>query len=108
MPRESGLNVTTNYDPIAEQYKRSKQQSWRSYIEAFGLLQRIGRLKSSADCNGPDTPSRAMCACRQPRRQPRNRGPRGSLIHQIVPDILAVTLRSRFVIFIEMCGHAWE
>ena len=60
MPRESGLNLTTNYDPIAEQYKRSKQQSWESYIEAFGLLQLICRLKRSADCNGPDTPSRRM------------------------------------------------
>jgi ubiquinone/menaquinone biosynthesis C-methylase UbiE len=34
--------VTTNYDPIAEQYKRSKQQPWRTYIEAFSLLELIG------------------------------------------------------------------
>jgi ubiquinone/menaquinone biosynthesis C-methylase UbiE len=34
--------VTTNYDPIAEQYKRSKQQPWRTYIEAFSLLQLVG------------------------------------------------------------------
>jgi toxoflavin synthase len=34
--------MTTNYDPIAEQYKRSKQQPWRTYIEAFGVLQLIG------------------------------------------------------------------
>jgi ubiquinone/menaquinone biosynthesis C-methylase UbiE len=34
--------MATNYDPIAEQYKRSKQQPWRTYIEAFGLLQLIG------------------------------------------------------------------
>jgi toxoflavin synthase len=34
--------LTTNYDPIAEQYKRSKQQPWRMYIETFGLLQLIG------------------------------------------------------------------
>jgi toxoflavin synthase len=34
--------MTTNYDPIAEQYKRSKQQPWRTYIEAFGLLQLLG------------------------------------------------------------------
>jgi hypothetical protein len=27
--------MTTNYDPIAEQYKRSKQQPWRADVEAF-------------------------------------------------------------------------
>ena len=30
--------MTTNYDPIAEQYKRSKQQPWRTHIEAFSLM----------------------------------------------------------------------
>ncbi len=34
--------MTTNYDPIAEQYKRSKQQLWRTYIEAYSLMQLIG------------------------------------------------------------------
>src|SRR6516164_8408896 len=34
--------MTTNYDPIAEQYKRSKQQPWRTYIEAFTLMRLIG------------------------------------------------------------------
>jgi ubiquinone/menaquinone biosynthesis C-methylase UbiE len=34
--------MTTNYDPIAEQYKLSKQQPWRTHIEAFSLLQLIG------------------------------------------------------------------
>jgi ubiquinone/menaquinone biosynthesis C-methylase UbiE len=34
--------MTTNYDPIAEQYKRSKQQPWRTHIEAFGLLELLG------------------------------------------------------------------
>lgn len=29
--------MTTDYDPIAEQYKRSKQQPWRTYIECFTL-----------------------------------------------------------------------
>ena len=33
--------MTTNYDPIAEQYKRSKQQPWRAYIEAFTLMRLI-------------------------------------------------------------------
>ena len=35
-------NMTTNCDPIAEQYKRSKQQPWRIYIEAFTLMELIG------------------------------------------------------------------
>jgi len=34
--------MTTNYDPIAEQYKRSKQQPWRTYIEVFSLMRLIG------------------------------------------------------------------
>ena len=34
--------MTTDYDPIAEQYKRSKQQPWRTYIEAFTLMDLIG------------------------------------------------------------------
>jgi toxoflavin synthase len=33
--------MTTNYDPIAEQYKRSKQQPWRTHIEAYSLLKLI-------------------------------------------------------------------
>ena len=34
--------MTTNYDPIAEQYKRSKQQPWCVYVEAFTLMRLIG------------------------------------------------------------------
>lgn len=34
--------MTTNYDPIAEQYQRSKQQPWRGHIEAFTLTGLIG------------------------------------------------------------------
>lgn len=36
--------MTTNYDPIAEQYQRSKQQPWRIHLEAFSLLNRVGDL----------------------------------------------------------------
>jgi toxoflavin synthase len=34
--------LNTNYDPIAEQYQRSKQQPWRTYIEAFTLMELVG------------------------------------------------------------------
>jgi ubiquinone/menaquinone biosynthesis C-methylase UbiE len=34
--------MTTDYDPIAGQYKQSKQQPWRTYIEAFSLMALIG------------------------------------------------------------------
>src|SRR5262245_25829887 len=34
--------MTTNYDPIAEQYQRSKLQLWRTYIECFTLMKLIG------------------------------------------------------------------
>jgi ubiquinone/menaquinone biosynthesis C-methylase UbiE len=37
-----GQAMTTNYDPITEQYKRSKQQPWRSHIEGFSLMALIG------------------------------------------------------------------
>jgi toxoflavin synthase len=40
--------VTTNYDPIAEQYKRSKLQPWRTFIEAFTLLELVGPVDSLA------------------------------------------------------------
>lgn len=36
--------MTTDYDPIAEQYQRSKHQSWRAFIESFTLLELIGNL----------------------------------------------------------------
>lgn len=34
--------MTTDYDPIAEQYGRSKYQPWRTYIETFTLMNLIG------------------------------------------------------------------
>jgi len=34
--------MTTDYDPIAEQYKRAKQQPWRAHVEAFTLFALIG------------------------------------------------------------------
>lgn len=34
--------MTTDYDPIAEQYQRSKQQPWRHFIESYTLLELIG------------------------------------------------------------------
>ncbi len=34
--------MTTDYDPIAEQYQRSKQQPWRIHIEAYSLMELIG------------------------------------------------------------------
>jgi toxoflavin synthase len=40
--------MTTDYDPIAEQYQRSKQQPWRTFIECFTLLELVGDVASSA------------------------------------------------------------
>ena len=34
--------MTTDYDPIAEQYQRSKQQPWRTYVECFTLMELVG------------------------------------------------------------------
>lgn len=37
--------MTTNYDPIAQQYKRSKQQPWRTFVECFTLMNLVGDLR---------------------------------------------------------------
>ncbi len=34
--------MATDYDPIAEQYQRSKQQPWRTLIECFTLMGLVG------------------------------------------------------------------
>src|SRR5262244_1643336 len=34
--------MTNSYDPIAEHYKRSKLEPWRTYIECFTLMKLIG------------------------------------------------------------------
>jgi hypothetical protein len=34
--------MTTNYDSIAEQYKRASQQPWRAPVEAYTLMKLIG------------------------------------------------------------------
>lgn len=34
--------MNTDYNPIAEQYKRSKQQPWRTFVECFTLMELIG------------------------------------------------------------------
>jgi ubiquinone/menaquinone biosynthesis C-methylase UbiE len=39
---EARPSMTTNYDPIAEQYKRAKHQPWRAHVEAFTLMRLIG------------------------------------------------------------------
>lgn len=39
---------TTDYDPIAEQYKRSKQQPWRTFVECFTLMELIGDPRGMA------------------------------------------------------------
>ena len=34
--------MLTDYNPIAEQYKRAKLQPWRSHIEAYTLFALVG------------------------------------------------------------------
>jgi toxoflavin synthase len=36
--------MTTDYDTLAEEYKRSKQQPWRTHVEAFSLMALVGEL----------------------------------------------------------------
>ncbi|UZR30852.1 class I SAM-dependent methyltransferase [Methylococcus mesophilus] len=40
--------MRTDYDPIAERYKRAKLQPWRNCIETFTLLDLIGNLSGQA------------------------------------------------------------
>ncbi len=40
--------MTTDYDPIAEQYQRSKQQPWRTHIECHTLLELVGDVTGLA------------------------------------------------------------
>jgi len=39
--------MTTDYDPIAERYKRSKLQRWRTHIESFTLMGLLGALEGT-------------------------------------------------------------
>jgi len=40
--------VTTDYDPIAEQYKRAKLQPWRTHVESFTLMNLLGDLSGKS------------------------------------------------------------
>jgi 2-polyprenyl-3-methyl-5-hydroxy-6-metoxy-1,4-benzoquinol methylase len=40
--------MATDYDPIAEQYKRSKLQRWRAHVEAFTLMKLVDDLAGKA------------------------------------------------------------
>jgi len=40
--------MTTDYDPIAEDYQRAKQSPWRHHIEAFTLLGLLPDLTGKA------------------------------------------------------------
>jgi toxoflavin synthase len=40
--------MTTNYDLIAEQYKRSKLTPWRTYIERYTLLELLGDVRGKS------------------------------------------------------------
>jgi hypothetical protein len=40
--------MRTDYDAIASDYKRAKQQPWRSFIESFTLMNLVGDLADKA------------------------------------------------------------
>jgi toxoflavin synthase len=44
--------VTTDYDPIAEQYKRSKLQPWRTHVESYTLMSLLGDLSGTSVVDG--------------------------------------------------------
>lgn len=40
--------MTTNYDTIAEEYKRAKLQPWRQHVESFALFELVGDLTNKS------------------------------------------------------------
>lgn len=40
--------MPTDYNPIAEQYKRAKSQPWRSHVESFTLMDLVGDLSGKS------------------------------------------------------------
>jgi ubiquinone/menaquinone biosynthesis C-methylase UbiE len=40
--------MTTNYDPIAEQYKQAKRHPWRRHVEHYTLFELLGDLHGAA------------------------------------------------------------
>ena len=40
--------MTTDYDPIAEQYKRSKLRPWRTHVESYTLIGLLGDLSGKS------------------------------------------------------------
>jgi toxoflavin synthase len=40
--------MTTNYNEIAEEYKRTKQQPWRLHLEHFTLFKLLGDLSGKS------------------------------------------------------------
>ncbi len=40
--------MSTDYDTIAERYRRAKQQPWRSSVESFTLMGLVGDLTAQA------------------------------------------------------------
>src|SRR5262245_55383719 len=38
----TATTATTDYDPIADQYRIAKQQPWRTHVEAFTLMALVG------------------------------------------------------------------
>jgi hypothetical protein len=53
--------MTTNYDAVAEQYKRSKQQPWRAQAAAFTLMRLIGDPSGKTVIDVSEAPPPPIC-----------------------------------------------
>src|SRR5262249_61422137 len=42
LPRSKEVDMATNYDDIAEEYRRAKQQPWRLHLEHYTLFKLLG------------------------------------------------------------------
>ena len=40
--------MSTDYDAVAKEYKRSKLAPWRTYIERYSLLKLLGKVRGKS------------------------------------------------------------
>ena len=69
--------MTTDYDPIAEQYQRSKQQPWRTHIGSFTLMELVGDLTDKTVLDVALVKDSTLECCGPRRGQSRRRRPVG-------------------------------
>ena len=95
--------MPTNYDAIAADYQRAKQQPWRYYIERYTLLRVIGHLFQAEVLDlacGEGYYTRIFRHCRAARALALLRG-RSYALPEDMTDLVPDVLRHRLVLSYE-------